>query len=164
MKFDHYETTRGAEHIEDIKLFHSPYRYSTLYMLKVPELEADDIVTAHSQFEVTNDLGKEYGDPGFNVMVAHAMMIHSERVIVSHDDTFPPGDFMMPCAPAGENVTPGMHHGFRTLVGSHRITNDGDAWISVVIYAASSKAKDGDSIRVMKRYGGLSATVMRTKA
>src|ERR1041385_5413563 len=115
-RVDHYNTESGAELIRSLTLALDPYRYSTLYSLMLPGLRKGDVVQAHSQFEVTNDLG-------FNVMLAHAMLIHPKETIVSHGDR-PQGDVL--CEYAGENVTPGMHHGFRTLIGSVAAQQDGN--------------------------------------
>jgi hypothetical protein len=151
-RVDHYSTGPNGELVPAITpVRKAPYRYTTLYALKLPGLRAGDVVQAHAQFEVTNDLGVP-------VMVAHAMLVHPKRVVVAHAGA-PPGAVVSEYA--GENVTPDMHHGFRTLVGSFAAAADGDAWLSVLIYAASQPPKAGEAVKVERGYGGLRATVFR---
>jgi hypothetical protein len=153
-RVDHYTTAPGGELVASIVLAHNPYRFTTLYSLKLPDLRRGDVVQAHCQFEVTNDLG-------FDVMLAHAMLIHRKETVVVHRDQ-PEGRLL--CEYAGENITPNMHHGFRTLMGSLSLEDDGDGWVSVLIYAASSAAKPGNTLSVEKNYGGLRAIVFRNVA
>lgn len=151
-RVDHYSTGPNAELIPTITCVKKvPYKFTTLYSLKLPELKTGDVVHAHSQFEVTNDLG-------FNVMIAHAMLVHREETVVVHGDQ-PDGQVIS--EHAGENVTPDMHHGFRTLTGSFAAVADGDAWLSVIIYSASDSPKLGDIVKVERGYGGLRAVVFR---
>jgi hypothetical protein len=156
-----YETPPGGELVDRIRLAHDPYQFFTLFQLKLPSLRQGDIVHAHCQFEVTNNcFSPGPKEERVNVMVFHAMLIHS-RATKLNDDPKPDWKIVMPCAYAGENVTPGMHHGFRTLVGTTRIEREGDAWLSVVIYAASDAAAKGSVLEIEKPYGGLSALVYR---
>ncbi len=151
----HYETARGDELIGALPLA-KPYRYYTLYSLSLPHLTRGSVVHLHSQFEVTNDLG-------YNVMVAHALMFHPQETIVTNAKAFPDGRFVAPAYPAGENVTPRMHHGFRTLAGTLTVSEEMEGWASVVIYAASNQ-RNGPKLTVHARYGGLSAVVFREPA
>jgi hypothetical protein len=153
-RVDHYTTAPGGELVTSIVLAHNPYRFTTLYSLKLPDLRRGDVVQAHCQFEVTNDLG-------FDVMLSHAMLTHRKETVVVHGDQ-PEGRLL--CEYAGENITPNMHHGFRTLMGSFSLEDDGDGWVSVLIYAASIAAKPGNKLSVEKNYGGLRAIVFRNVA
>ena len=153
-RVDWYATTPGSELAAAIPLAHRPFKYTTLFSLKLPDLRRGDVVQAHSQFEVTNDLG-------VNVMLAHAMLLHDKETVVVHADK-PAGRPL--CEYAGENVTQGMHHGFRTLVGSTAVADDGDAWVSVVVYAASTGVPIGRKVTVQKNYGSLRAIVFRNPA
>lgn len=151
-RVDHYTTGPGAELVPFItRVKKAPYNFTTLYSLKLPALKAGDVGQAHCQFEVTNDLG-------FTVMIAHAMLVHRKETVVDHGHK-PEGQVISEYA--GENVTPDMHHGFRTLAGSFAADVDGDAWLSVLIYSASNSPKSGDRIKVMTGYGGLRAVVFR---
>src|SRR4051794_32905158 len=77
-RVDHYTTGPNAELVPAItRVTRVPYKFTTLYSLKLPDLKAGDVVQAHGQFEVTNDLG-------FNVMIAHAMLVHRAESIVVH--------------------------------------------------------------------------------
>jgi hypothetical protein len=87
------------------------------------------------------------------------MLVHKQRTIVK-DDPIQSKDRRL-CEYAGEWLTPEMHHGFRTLMGSYAVTADGDAWISVVIYAIAGDDLAGRPITVEKNYGGLRAIVFR---
>jgi hypothetical protein len=149
---NHYSTGRNAELVKSItRVKTAPYKFTTLYSLKLPGLRAGDVVQAQCQLEVTNDLG-------FNVMIAHAMLVHRKETIVVHGER-PEGQVISEYA--GENVTPDMHHGFRTLAGSFTADADGDAWLSTLIYSASDSPKPGDRIKVERGYGGLRAVVFR---
>ena len=150
---EHYTTPTGAELVPAIRLAANPYRYTTLYSLRLPDLSEGDVVQAHCQFEVTNDLG-------VRVMLAHAMLFHRRETIVTHGP--PPSKGWVISEYAGENVTPAMHHGFRTLVGSLEVPVDGDGWLSVVIYGASLVGRRGGRLSVEKGYGGLRAIAFRT--
>jgi hypothetical protein len=153
-RVDHYTTASGGELVPSVSLAHNPYRFTTLYSLKLPGLRKGNVVQAHCQLEVTNDLG-------FNVQLAHAMLFHRKETIVTHGAR-PDGRIL--CEYAGENITPEMHHGFRSLIGSLAVPDDGDAWVSVLIYAASDAAMPGATVRVEKGYGGLRAIVFRSGA
>lgn len=147
---DVYSTPANGELIRELVLHH-PYRFTSLYSLKLPGLRKGDVVQVHSQFELTNDLG-------FNVMLAHAMLLTTNESIIKYGDK-PSGIILSNYA--GENITRNMHHGFRTLVGSARIDEDGDAYVSVIVYAASDASKPGDKLKVERGYGRLQATVFR---
>lgn len=154
-RIDHYTTPAGAELVPAIRLAHNPYRYTTLYSLKLPDLRAGDVVQAHCQFEATNDVGVP-------VMLAHAMLFHSKETIVAHGP--PPAKGRVISEYAGENLTPAMHHGFRTLVGSLAVPADGDGWVSVIVYASELAGPPGGKLGVQKGYGGLRAIVFRNAA
>jgi len=154
-RIDHYTTPAGAELVAAIRLAHNPYRYTTLYSLKLPDLRTGDVVQAHAQFEATNDLGVP-------VMLAHAMLFHPKETVVAHGA--PPALGRIISEYAGENLTPAMHHGFRTLVGSLAVPADGDAWVSVVVYAADLVGGTGSKLGLEKGYGGLRAIVFRNAA
>ena len=128
-----------------------PYRYWTVYSVKLPGLKKGDLVIATAQFEATNDLG-------YNAMFAHALLCSDKELILKGGNK--PGD-MTVCEYAGENITRDTHHGFRTLASSFVAEQNGDAWLSVVIYAASTAARIGDKLTVQQGYGGLRAVVLR---
>lgn len=151
-RVDHYTTEPNAECIDSIAVSGGgAFKFYTLYRLKLPDLRVGDVAVVHSQFEVTSKLR-------FNVMLGHAMVVHAQETLVQGGQK--PGGKII-CEYATENITPDVHHGFRTLVGSFAVVEEGDAWVSVVIYAAASKAKEGDTARVEQRYGGLRAIVHR---
>lgn len=152
LRIDHYSTSAGAELIGEIPISGFAYRYSTLYMLELIALRKGDVVQAHAQFQVGNPLG-------FPVMLAHAMLLHPRKTIV-RDDPKQSRDERL-CEFAAENVTPGMHSGFRSIMGSFAAKEDGDVWVSVVVYAAISWSVPGLKLTVQKGYGGLRAVVYR---
>lgn len=79
-RVDHYTTAPNAELIPTItRVMGPPYRFTTLYSLKLPGLRSGDVVQAHCQFEVTNDLG-------INVMIGHAMLAHRKETVINHGD------------------------------------------------------------------------------
>ena len=162
----HFATEIGAEMVEDIYLargrkYDEPYRFYTLYRLRLPDLKSGDIVRATAQFEATNDLG-------FNVMLAHAVLMVPDDRVYRGETALPRSGFMPPCFPAGENITPDMHHGYRSLSCFATAERDGDHWLSVVIYGASTAAihhpdpaQAKDRLEIERSYGGLSAVVYR---
>jgi hypothetical protein len=152
-RVDHYATPEGGELIAKLTVS-SPttYKFSTLYILKVPDLRKRDVVQAHAQFELTNDLGVP-------VQVAHAMLLHTKKAVVKDSPTQSKDRRL--CEYAGEFLTAEMHHGFRTLMGSFEAEADGDAWVSVVVYAVGVHELAGRRLTVEKNYGGLRAIVFR---
>jgi hypothetical protein len=149
--------SRGNPHSELIREIRvtasAPFQRFTLFSLAIPEVPAGSIVHAMSQFEVTNDCG-------VNVMLVQFMMVH-DRDVRYRGEVETAGRLVHPARLAGENVTPGMHHGYRSLSGAFE--SDGRAlWISVVAYAASKRISADQTIEVMGGYGGLSAIVHRS--
>ena len=152
-RVDHYATPANSELIANLALgTERRYRFCTLYILRIPDLRKGDVVQAHAQFEITNDLG-------VSVSVAHSMLVHSKKTVVK-DDPNQSKDRRL-CEYAGECITPEMHHGFRTLMGSFQAAADGDAWVSVIIYSVGSERMAGRTLTVEKNYGGLRAIVFR---
>jgi hypothetical protein len=152
-RVDHFATPEDSELIAKLAVSsQKKYRFCTLYILKVPDLRKGDVVQAHAQFEVTNDLGVP-------VQVAHAMLLHAKKTVVKDSPTQSKDTRL--CEYAGEFLTPEMHHGFRTLMGSFQADVDGDAWVSVVIYAVAPDELAGRTLTVEKNYGGLRAIVFR---
>lgn len=149
-----FQTDQYDELVQNLPLKHNPYEFYTLYSLHLPDLLEGDIVDVSTQFEATNDLG-------FNVMFSHFVQIQSAETVWIGLKSFPSDPFVVPCYPAGENITPGMHHGHRSISGDYVIPSDGDYWISVIVYAASSAAGYGDTLQIEQGYGGVSAKVTR---
>jgi hypothetical protein len=107
-------------------------------------VRTDDVLLAMAEFQVTNQIDK-------NVFVA------SQLVLSDH-----PNDVTgQPITPAnGQNVTPDMHHGQQTKVGSVAadIEAAGVRYVNLVVWAAMTTAQPGDRIRIDQGYGRL--TVM----
>ena len=139
-----HETIRRAERVNDIPLtIGGPYLMVPIYKLQIFDLVPGDVIEVTSQVEVTNDLG-------YNVMFSHFLA----RGAV--DDW----RFIAPAYPAGENVTPDMHHAHRTLRGVFVADSEVErVWL--VGYAASTRYQDGDAIQAMRGYGGIVAKVQR---
>jgi hypothetical protein len=151
-RVEHYATPPGSERVTAVRRVKgAPYKFTTVYVLQLPDLRAGDVVQAAAQLSVTNDLG-------FNVFVAHALLAHPKKTVVRHGAK--PGGLIV-CEYAGENVTPDMHHGFRTLAGSFTAADPGDVWLSLLVYAAAESPKAGDDVRIEKGNGGLRAVVFR---
>lgn len=154
-RVDHYATPANGELIAMLPLgTEKKYKFCTLYSLKVPDLRKGDVVQAHAQFEVTNDLGVP-------VSVAHAMLVHTKKTVVKDAPTQSKDQRL--CEYAGQWLTPEMHHGFRTLMGSFQAEAAGDAWVSVVIYSVGAEKLAGRTLTVEKNYGGLRAIVFRNR-
>ena len=164
---EHFATTTPGELIDSITLTGGrPYRYTSLYILKFPNLMRGDIVQAHCQFEIANNVFRDTRPN--NVMCAHAMLMHAVDKPLVDEQVPQDWEIVRPCAYAGDNITPGAHYAFRSLFGSVKITEkttlskQGDLWISVIVYAASSaKGFVGQKLDVQQGYGGLSALVFR---
>jgi len=144
-----FATRRGAEEVETLVVPRSPpYTFQRVYRLDVPDVAVGDVVDVTAQFEVTNNLG-------FNVMLAHFLSVNG-----THD-----ADMIAPAFAAGENVSPAMHHGYRSVKGSFEMTEDlhrrlnGSSTVPVSLYAyAASDASNGHQTIIVERgYGGLTA-------
>lgn len=136
------------------------YLYSTLYSLHLPKLKVGDVVQVHAQFEATND------SPFDVVMFAHAMLLHERETIYDHVPTKPTDKVISDYS--GENITAGMHHGFRTKVGTFEVERNGDAWASTLIYAAHIHADPSKHVLRIEgswpgqdSYGDMRAIVFR---
>jgi len=139
-RVEHFKSVRLAKPLTQIRVNNGKpdYLYSTLYSIKLPELKVGDVVQAHAQFEATNDAYRDRDAPLTTVMFAHAMLLHDKETIYDHSEAKPTDPVV--CDYSGENITKDMHHGFRTLVGSFQAERAGDAWLSVIVYAAHVKA------------------------
>lgn len=165
---EHFATPHGGELTDKVKLTDgTTWRYFSLYTLKLPALAPGDVLQVHAQFQIANNV-KRPASPG-NVALTHFVILHPEEAKLVDAEKWPDGfQIVPPCHPAGENISPDMHYGFRTLVGSMTVTDktkrgkDGSAWVSVVVYAASTgQGFAGESLDVQKGYGGLNALVFR---
>lgn len=165
---EHFATPHAGELIDKVKLTDGKsWRYFSLYTLQLPALAPGDVFQVHAQFQIANNV-KRPASPG-NVALTHFVILHPEEAKLADAEKWPDGfQVVPPCHPAGENITPGAHYGFRTLVGSMTVTEktkrakDGTAWVSVVVYAASDgEGFAGESLDVQKGYGGLCALVFR---
>ena len=149
VKTTHYTTTK--ELVPNIVLTTGqPYRYVGVYKLDMPLLKAGDVVAINSQFEGTNDLG-------YNVMVAHAIVVADTASPV----LAPKPQGIIVSEYAGENIVPAEHHGFRTICGSFAVPKDGDYFATLYVYAASTAATPGARLTINQGYGHLSAIVHR---
>jgi len=131
---------------------HTTY-HSTLYILEV-QAEEDQVVLVHAQYECTNENDN-------NVMLCQYLAWSTENTI--HREVanlqWTHGSYIIPSVPAGENLTPGMHHGYRALSGSFVAPHTGTFYISLIIYAASSASQGWRLHCHPEGYGGLVAIV-----
>lgn len=121
-----------------------------VYSVLVPDLDSGDVVFAAAEAEITNDLG-------FNVMIASTL-------ILADDGTdLPDGAIVKEITEANAyNITPDMHHGTFTKVGSYECPEDmGDRFVNFCMRAASSAASTGDEVTVEQDYGRLTVIVYR---
>lgn len=59
---EHFATTARGELIDRITLTGGrPYRYSSLYTLKIPSLAQGEIIQAHCQFQIANNVFRSTG-------------------------------------------------------------------------------------------------------
>lgn len=140
--------------------------YSSIYRVFIPDLQVGQVVLAHAQFQIANNVYR-YADPNGPgpypdlVGLAHFLISHPQDQVWLDSLTFPfQGTVINPAWLAGENVTRDNHYGFRTLVGSFVAKQSGGLWISVVVYAATSAVGfPGQKMDVKQGYGGLNAIV-----
>jgi hypothetical protein len=171
---EHYATPRGGELVKEFTLTDGKfYLYTSLYTLRIPDLAIGDVLQAHCQIQVANNVFRASTPPRpDNVQLSHAMLMHPTEMRLLDAEKFPPNsEIVMPCPPAGENITPAAHYGFRTLIGSAQVTRKtklgkgGSLWLSVVVCAASdAMGFAGQKLDVLQEYGGLSAVVFRKPA
>merc|ERR1719282_126721 len=125
-----------------------PYTHSTLFLLEVPA-EEGQIILVQAQYQCTNPHNN-------NVMLCQYLAWSTENTIHRevYDLRWTHGSYIIPCTPAGENITPGMGNGYRALSGSFVAPHTGTFYISLIIYAASS-ASQGWRVPIPQHYGGL---------
>jgi|GEM_PF-2216100 len=153
MKAVHFELPLNSELFEDIRIVPGhPYLYYTLYALPLPGLLKGDMVQVSGQCAATNNYPK-------NVMFAHAVVMRP-ALAVDNPQLGRPLGVVLPCDYAGENITPGNHHTVRSFSGIKVVQHDGDWWLSLIVYAASSAAKKGWTLK-MDKGGSLCALVFR---
>ena len=163
MKVEHYQTRISSKKSKlKMELTQGrPYQIYTIYSLKIPKLRRGDIIQCHAQLEVV--MPKKLIKRSINIMVGYTMIIHDKKIIL-HGETVnltDLGEFLYPCFPATQDMSHNIPIVFATLIGSKQVKKDGDLWISLVSYSASSKSKSGDNVNVSKNYGGLVALVNR---
>lgn len=157
MIVEHYYTRE--ELVTSVPLA-KPYQRYTIYLLKIKDLCVGDVVMVQSQVEATND-------NDFGVMFSHGLMVHNTKIILAGDTEWPRDEdnywwnWIRPCIPSGENITPKTHHTIRNLCGSFTAEVDGKHFISLIVYSASSAAKSGDYTTINYHNGGISAVVFK---
>lgn len=129
---------------------HNPpqcYEFRSIYSVELPPLKAGDVITAHTNFEITNE---------------YSYVIVVGRYIVLGDD---PDDVLnIRIGPAaGRNILPDMHHDDKSQSASYVVPEDMTGkFVNVVTYAASMLAPDSNQLAVIEQgYGGLFVQVMR---
>lgn len=101
-------------------------RRSLLY-IGLGNLAAGDILQINSMFQVTNPYDK-------NVLLGAYITLNAGSV--SHSNAL--------MTAAGANITPDIHHDARTLALAYQMPQAMlDAYLTVVVYAASSNAQSG---------------------
>ena len=109
------------------------------------DLHEQQVLLATAEFQVTNQIDK-------NVLVA------SQLILGKRPDSITG----VPVTPAnGQNVTPAMHHGQQTKVGSILVepADSGVRYLNLVVWAAMTTSQPGDQIRIDRGYGRLTAVL-----
>ena len=111
------------------------------------DLHEQQVLLATAEFQVTNQIDK-------NVLVA------SQLILGKRPDSITG----VPVTPAnGQNVTPAMHHGQQTKVGSILVgptpADSGVRYLNLVVWAAMTTWRPGDQIRMDRGYGRLTAVL-----
>jgi hypothetical protein len=167
MKVDHYQAKTGSSRNSILKMKLTDgksYRMYTVYSLKLSKLKRGDIIQCHAQLEVA--MPHKLIERSINIMVGYTLMIHDKKTILhgyntNLDDLGEQGEFLYPCHRGTQDMSHNVPIVFTTLVGSTKIKKDGDIWVSVISYSASSRQEKGDIVNVDKSYGGLAAIVNR---
>lgn len=144
----HYNTGNNSELITKLPLTSGKiYQKKVIFSQKIDHLSEDDIIEVLAEFEATNNLG-------YNVMIASGIIITNNPENVTGIEI---------CENNGFNITPSMHHATTNKVGTYKCTkNYYDAYINVIVYAASTKAKENDVLEINKDYGRLSVLIFST--
>jgi len=134
-----------GEQVISIPVTRSSLDRDVVYSVPVGDLTSGHTLLMQTEFETTNDLG-------YNVMVA-------SYVILADSPTATQG---LEIAEANTyNVTPDMHHGITTKIGSLAITeNLADQYVNVIVYSRASRASTSSTLRVEPDYGRLVVTVI----
>lgn len=121
-----------------------PYRKYVLYSVYVPEIKKDEILYITSEFEATND-------NDVNLMIASEIKLCS----ASWDTV---GIILDPNN--GFNISPLMHHGVTSRARIYKATQDYyNKYVNVIIWTASSAAKDYHRLKIEPTYGHLDVTI-----
>ena len=138
-----FQSAKGDERVRTLKVpTGPPFDHQLVDRVELRGVRPGDVAQVTAQLEVTNGLG-------FNVMVAH---------FLTRNGTAP----IAPAYPAGENVSPNMHHTFRTVGGAFVVPNDvqdNTTTVELWAYAASDVARAGDTVAVNRGYGGVTVIV-----
>ena len=141
----HYNTGNNSELISQLPITNKEkYIKKVIFSQKIEDLSEGDVIEVLAEFEATNDLG-------YNVMLASGVVLCETAEQVRGIEI---------CENNGFNITPSMHHATTNKVGTFRCTkNISKGYINVIVYAASTKAKENDMLEINKDYGRLSVLI-----
>lgn len=119
---------------------------TALPIMQIPvDVEAGDVLQVMAEFEVTNPYS-------YNAMISSILVLTTSPNAVSGSEISEMNAF---------NVTPGMHHGVITKVGSIECPEAGLKWVTLAALSAASGAGSGDALVVEQDYGRLSVLHLR---
>ncbi len=138
----HWNTGNGSELVTSLPITTGqPYSFRVVFSQAVTDLRAGDILQILSEFEATND-------EGYNCMIGCYVILATSAAATSGTEI---------TEASGYNITPAMHHGMMTKVGTLIVPDSlAEGYVNVVAYAASTAAGTGDVLTVEQDYGRLS--------
>lgn len=142
-RLDHQVTGNYSELVDTLPM--NPSAFQVVYSLPVADIRDGDVIVALAEAEATNP-------HSYNAFVSGWLLLTDDPGAVNGIEI---------SENSGFNITPQMHHGIVTKVGSVRPvgTDLGDRHVNVVMRAAASQAQEGDTLLVEQDYGRL--TVLR---
>jgi len=139
------DSGHNGEHVISIPVDRYSANRDVIYSVPVGDVTPGDTLLIQSEFEVTNNLG-------YNVMLASYVILTDGPTATAGLEITEANTY---------NVTPNMHHGLTTKVGSLAITeNLSDRYVNIVAYSAASRATTGATLRVEPDYGRLIVTTI----
>ena len=151
---EHTNTGHSSEKVTSIPIATNdlPPTFHVLYSQKLRDLKEREVLLVLSEWEATNDEAAKHNDPLYNVQMASYITLGDSPTDTTRSESREITEAN------GYNITPGMHHGVGTKVGTFVVPAalTGTKYVNVVVYAASSRASPGDTLTIMQEYGRLS--------
>ena len=146
----------NSELISSLPMSYHPYHGYTVYEAQL-ECQNSSAVRVAAQFEAYSPYSYEVQLSAF--LAKHNHSVHYNGRDLSYlDDSY---RLVPPAVPAGENIWATKDKGVRNLVGVYACQPwDASAWISTVMYSASTGEGSGAHLTVEQGYGGVALVAL----